>query len=265
MTTHWARHLRHWELLGPPLRPHAEVIGRVQSLIGAGAARCLLLGSTVEYAALASQIVAMDANFAMVAALWRGGDPSRPGIQCDWTRMPIRSRAFTHVLGDGSLNAVPFEVLPAMLDEVARVLLPTGALIARVFCRPDAAETAEDIRRDVLRGRVGTFHALKWRVGMSLLRDASCTDLPVARIRQAVIAQYPDREELCRLTGWERAEVDTLDVYDGSDAVYNFPTEAMIAGLLRRWFANVEVMSSGTYPLAERCPLLVARNPVMSA
>jgi len=206
----------------------------------------------------------MDASFAMVAALWRGTNPAQLGVQSDWTRMPIRSRTFTHVLGDGSLNAVPFGVLSATLDEASRVLRPQGTLIARVFCRPDAAETAEDIRRDVVLGRVGTFHALKWRVAMSLLRDASCTDLPVASIRQAVIAQYPDREELSRLTGWNRAEIDTLDVYDGSDAVYNFPTERMIVGLLRRWFADIEVMSSGTYPLAERCPLLVARNPVIS-
>jgi SAM-dependent methyltransferase len=264
MTTHWARYLDHWECLGPPLRPHAQVIERVRSLVG-GKAECLLLGSTIEYAALGPRVVAIDASFPMLAALWRSGDPMRIALQSDWTRMPIAPRALTHVLGDGSLNALSSTVLPAVLDEVKRVLQPRGTLIARVFCRPDVAETAEDIRRDVLAGRIGSFHALKWRVAMSVLRDPLSLDIAVRDIRAAVIAQYPDRTELCRTTGWKRAEMDTLDVYDGSTAVYNFPTESMIVLLLRRWFAEVEIVRCGTYALAERCPLVVARNPIAMA
>src|SRR4030095_13352092 len=106
MTTHWTRHLRHWQLLGPPLRPHADVVEHVRSLIDTANARCLLLGSTAEYAALGPRIVAMDASFSMISALWRSADPPRPAIQSDWTSMPIRPHAFTHVLADGSLNAV---------------------------------------------------------------------------------------------------------------------------------------------------------------
>jgi len=265
MTTHWTRHLRHWELLGPPLRPHAEVVERVLSLIDGSEARCLLLGSTLEYAALGSRIVSMDASFPMVAALWKNGDARRLGIQSDWTRMPVRAGTFTHVLGDGSLNAVPMSVVAGICDEVVRVLRPHGTLIARVFCRPEAPETAEAIRHDVLLGRVGSFHALKWRVAMAELRDAAASDIAVKDIRAAVIAQYPDREALCRATGWSRAEVDTLDVYGGSSAIYNFPTEAMVVDLMKRWFADVQVIRCGTYALAERCPILVARHPLRRA
>jgi SAM-dependent methyltransferase len=262
MATHWARHLRHWQLLGPPLRPHGDVIDRVRSLIDTPGARCLLLGSTVEYAALGPHIVAMDSSFPMLSALWRSTDPSRPAIQSDWTNMPVRSRSFTHVLGDGSLNAVSSAVLTDVLREVARVLEPGGTLIARVFCRPAGAETPDDIRRDVQRGGAGSFHALKWRVAMSALRDSASPDIAVSTIRDAVIAQYPDRDELCRIAGWNRAEVDTLDVYDGSSVVYNFPTEAAVFASLQRWFATVKMVRCGAYPLAERCPLLVARGPL---
>lgn len=261
MTTHWTRYLRHWQLLGPPLRPHADVIERVRSLVGSGA-RCLLLGATVEYATLGPRIVAMDAGFPMLAALWRSDDPARLGVQSDWTRMPVRARTFSHVLGDGSLNAVSSAVLPAVLDEVRRVLTPEGALIARVFCRPDLAESIDDIQRDLSHGLVGSFHALKWRVAMSALRDLECSDIAVEQIRRAIIAHYPDRDELCRTTGWSRDEVDTIDVYDGSTAVYNFPTEAMIVALVRRWFEDVELVRCGTYPLAGCCPLIVARHPI---
>lgn len=204
----------------------------------------------------------MDVSFPMMAALWKGGDPMRLGIQSDWTRMPIGPHTFTHVLGDGSFNAMPFGVLPAVLDEVRRVLRPQGMLVARVFCRPEAAETAGDIRRDVERGRMGSFHALKWRIAMSLLRDPSFSDIAVTEIRRAVVAQYPDRMELCRMAGWNRAEIDTIDIYEGSSAVYNFPTESTIMELLRRWFTDFQIIRCAAYPLAERCPLIVARNPL---
>jgi len=225
-------------------------------------AQCLLLGSTVEYAALGPRIISMDASFPMVAALWRSADPAARAIQADWTSMPIRPRAFSHVLADGSLNAVSSSVLSSVLDEVRRVLQPQGTLIARVFCRPAAAETADEIRRDVRLGRIGTFHALKWRVAMALLHNPGSSDIAVSDIRDAVMAQYPDREELCGVTGWSRAEIDTLDVYDGSTVIYNFPTEMAIVGLLRRRFADVEVVRCGTYALSERCPLIVARRPL---
>jgi hypothetical protein len=238
------------------------VVKRVLSLIDAGDARCLLLGSTVEYAALGSRIISMDASFAMVAGLWRNNNPAGLAIQANWTRMPVTSRAFSHVLGDGSLNAVPWSALPPMLDEVTRVLQPGGTLIARVFCRPENAETPEEIGRDVQLGRAGSFHALKWRIAMAALRDPTVSDIAVQDIRRAMIGQYSDREQLCRTTGWTRAEVDTLDVYEGSSAVYNFPTERMMVALLRRWFAHVEPVHCGAYPLAERCPIVIARNPL---
>lgn len=264
MATHWTRYIRHWELLGPPLRPHADVVEQVRALIGTDGSKCLLLGSTVEYAALGPAIISMDASFSMISALWRSIDSSGLAIQSDWTNMPIGPHSITHVLGDGSLNAVSTSVLTDVLREVARVLKPEGSLIARVFCRPASAESAEDIRHDVQLGRAGSFHALKWRLAMAALRDPASSDIAVGAIRDAVVAQYPDRDALCRATGWSRAEVDTLDVYDGSSVVYNFPTEAAIFALLQRWFATVEIIRCGSYPLAERCPLLIARRPISS-
>lgn len=264
MATHWTRYIRHWELLGPPLRPHADVVEQVRALIGTDGSKCLLLGSTVEYAALGPTIISMDASFSMISALWRSTDSSGLAIQSDWTNMPIGPRSIAHVLGDGSLNAVSTSVLTEVLREVARVLKPEGSLIARVFCRPAAAESADDIGQDVQLGRAGSFHALKWRIAMAALREPASSDIAVGAIRDAVVAQYPDRDALCRTTGWSRAEVDTLDVYDGSSVVYNFPTEAAIFALLQQWFATVEIIRCGSYPLAERCPLLVARRPISS-
>lgn len=259
MTTHWERYDRHWRLLRPPLRPNAEVIASVRDLIDDGGdAPCLLLGSTAEFAALGRRVVAVDMSLPMMRTLWAAANPGQSGIQADWTRMPIRTASISHVLGDGSLNSVPFEaVLPRMLEEVVRVLGSGGALVARVFCRPAVAETLDTIRRDVTAGKVESFHPLKWRVAMASVQRA---DIAVEDIRETVLAMFPDRTELCRTTGWRREEVDTIEVYAGSPAIYNFPTEAMILDLLRQHFAEVALVRCGSYALAERCPIIVART-----
>jgi hypothetical protein len=145
-----------------------------------------------------------------------------------------------------------------MLDEVGRVLRPGGTLIARAFCRPVKTETHDAIRSDLAAGRVDSFHDLKWRIAMAIAGDGA--DVAVQDIRAAVQEMFPDRDQLCRSTGWRREEVETIEVYAGSPAIYNFPTEAMIAGLLRQHFAKVRIVPCGSYALAERCPLLVAET-----
>lgn len=232
----------------------------MRGFIDGSAEKCLLLGSTSEYAEIGAHVVAMDMSLTMMRALWIASDPDRIGIQADWTQMPIGATSINHVLADGSLNAVPFRsALPRMLDGVRRVLRPGGKLIARVFCRPAAAETFDAIKHDLAAKRVDSFHALKWRVAMAAVRGADAADIAVQEIRDTIIERFPDRDELCRATGWSRAEVDTIDVYDGSPAVYNFPTEAMILELLRPRFPKVAAVRCGSYALAERCPLLVAQ------
>lgn len=262
MTNHWDRYHRHWQLLRPPLRPNEEVIDRVRGLMDGGALPCLLLGSTAEYSALDPGVTAIDMSLGMLGALWvAAAKPARSGIQGDWTRLPIRASSIGHVLGDGSLNSVPFRsVLPRMLEEVARVLRPGGKLIARLFCRPATAVTPDAIKRDLDAGRVASFHDLKWRVAMAIADNGP--DVAVQDIRATMLDMFPDRGRLCEETGWRREEVETIEVYAGSPAIYNFPTEAAILDLLRRHFAEVELVRCGSYALAERCPLVVARTPV---
>ena len=259
MTNHWDRYSKHWQLLRPPLRPNEEVIERVRGLVGNGALPHLLLGSTAEYSALGPGVIAIDMSLGMLGALWvAAAKPARSGIQGDWTQLPIRTSSIGHVLGDGSLNSVPFgSVLPRILDEVTRVLRPGGKLIARLFCKPAIAETRDAIKRDLAAGRIASFHDLKWRVAMAV--DASAEpDVAVQDIRAAMLEMFPDTGRLCEQTGWRREEVATIEVYAGSPAIYNFPTEEVILGLVRTRFAKVELIRCGSYALAERCPLLVA-------
>jgi len=145
-----------------------------------------------------------------------------------------------------------------MLDEVMRVLRPGGKLIARLFCRPAVAETQDAIRRDLAAGRIASFHDLKWRVAMAAVDACNGPDIAVLDIRAAILDMFPDIGRLCEETGWRREEVETIQVYAGSPAIYNFPTEEAIRDLVRTRFAKVELVRCGSYALAERCPLLVA-------
>ncbi len=263
MTNHWDRYHRHWQLLRPPLRPNEEVIDCVRGLVAGGALPCLLLGSTAEYSALGPSVIAIDMSLGMLSALWVAAvKPARSGIQGDWTQMPIRTSSIGHVLGDGSLNSVPFRLVPRMLEEIARVLHPGGKLIARLFCKPAIAETRNAIKRDLAAGRIASFHDLKWRVAMTVAGSNNGPDVAVQDIRTAMLDMFPDSRRLCEETGWRREEVETIEVYAGSPAIYNFPTEEAILDPARARFAKVELVRCGSYALAERCPLLVAQSAV---
>ncbi|WP_292403479.1 hypothetical protein [Mesorhizobium sp.] len=72
---------------------------------------------------------------------------------------------------------------------------------------------------------------------------------------------FPDREALAARTGWSMASIGTIDVYAGSETTYCFATLDMLVDEARDWFDEVRVVPSGSYPLAERCPLLVLGSP----
>ncbi|MER9326977.1 hypothetical protein NKJ26_09450 [Mesorhizobium sp. M0152] len=57
------------------------------------------------------------------------------------------------------------------------------------------------------------------------------------------------------------ASIGTIDVYAGSATTYCFATLAMLIDEAGSWFDNVRFVPSGSYPLAERCPLLVLGSP----
>ena len=57
------------------------------------------------------------------------------------------------------------------------------------------------------------------------------------------------------------ASINTIDVYAGSDISYSFATLAVLVDEASGWFGEVRVVPSGSYPLAERCPLLVLESP----
>ncbi|TGS14923.1 hypothetical protein EN852_011530 [Mesorhizobium sp. M2E.F.Ca.ET.209.01.1.1] len=85
--------------------------------------------------------------------------------------------------------------------------------------------------------------------------------IPVTSILEQFDRIFPDREERSARTGWDLPVIGTVDVYRNSPAIYSFAPAAALIEEAKTFFDDVRLASTGTYGLAERCPLLVLRSP----
>lgn len=262
MTNHWDNYHRHWTLLGAPLRPTPETVGIVERALDLDEAHVLLLGVTPELAGLGKTMLAIDGSAAMVSGVWPGDSAGRRAITGNWLDLPLSRASVGAVIGDGCLTVVDSaQARHALLGEVARVLKPEGRAVIRVFAGPETFEDLADIKAEALAGEIGNFHALKWRIAMACATSDVDRAVKVQAIRDAFDKTFPDREALAARTGWSMASIGTIDVYTGSETTYCFATLAMLINEARDWFDDVRVVPSGSYPLAERCPLLMLGSP----
>jgi hypothetical protein len=254
----------------PPLRVNPEVATAYRAAIAANAGRTLLLGVTRELADVAVNLVAIDGSAARVANVWPGDTDRRRALIGDWFNVAVRDRCFAAALGDGILNIHEYPDLPRrILHELSRVMAAGATVALRVFCRPDRSETVTELREQALERRVGNFQAFKWRLAMALVAAderpgvtaaGSDPNIRVQRIREIFNEAFPDRAMLAKATGWSPEDIGTIDLYENSSQVYCFPTEAQFLAVMPDPFEDLRFHRVGTYELAERCPLLLARR-----
>ncbi|TPK74820.1 class I SAM-dependent methyltransferase [Mesorhizobium sp. B2-4-15] len=258
MTNHWDNYHRHWKLLDAPLRPTPETVDIFDRELDLKDADVLLLGVTPELAVLGRSMVAIDQSASMISGVWAGDNASRKAMAGNWLDLPVERASFDAVIGDGCLSAVDSKAARGLLfAEIARVLKPGRRAAIRVFARPETADDLRGVHALVLAGGVENFHALKWRIAMACTTHDCDNTVDVQAIRTAFDRLFPDREALAAQTGWSMASINTIDVYAGSETRYSFATLAMLVDEASGWFYEVRVVPSGSYPLAERCPLLV--------
>jgi SAM-dependent methyltransferase len=258
---HRREYHRAWSRLTPPLRPHAEVVATVRQQIAGFSGRALLLGVTPELADVVSDLVAIDRNFSMVMNVWPGNTSSRWAVVGDWRNRNFAPGSFSLCLGDGSLCGLRYpDDIVLVLAEVARALRQGGRFICRLYLSPDQPETVWSIKEALLCGAIRNFHAFKFRLGMALAAHRPERSIAVAAILAEFDSSFSDRSELVRVTGWNREEIDTIDFYRESNVVFNFPTGEQVLKLAASLLCNVRLVPTGTYEMAERCPLLVAET-----
>jgi len=252
----------HWKpvdffRMRPPLRPDADVVAAFRSLTRDCAEPMLLLGVTPELADLSPNLTAIDRSQAMLDGVWPGDTPQRRALVGNWLKLRLPAASFRSVIGDGAL-ALPWPG-PAskLLSEAATVLMHGGRFVCRVFASPEAGEALDAVRAAVDSGEVRNVHALKWRIAMAIAHARGEPNVPVREIRDQFERWFPDRDALAAQKSWPRDEIDTIDMYKGSEASYSFATRRQTLDIVPPELINARFVDAGSYELAERCPLLV--------
>ena len=248
-----------WSHLTPPLRPPAAVVAAVRKQIRDKHGRALLLGVTPELADVTPQLVAVDRNFSMVANVWPGDKPFRHAMVGDWRRPNFKSGAFAICIADGSLSFLTFpDEAVVLFYELTRILEKGGRMVFRLYLSPDVPETVPALREQALSGKIGNFHAFKIRLAMSLASQRPVPQVCVADILESFNALFGNREELVRMTGWSREQIDTIDFYKDSSVFFSLPGRDQLLSVASSVFPNARLVPSGIYEMSELCPLLVA-------
>ena len=250
-------HLRHARLK-PPLAPNGEVIAAYADAIKGHEQRVLMLGITPDLLPIAQTTICVDISRRSIANLWPGDTATQKIVHGNWLTMPLNAREFTAVIGDGGIAGVPLQDFPVLFAQLAGVLVPGARLAIRIYETPEPGETIEQVRRNTMAGKIPGVHAFKWRLAMAMASQAKSSAVRLAHIHEIFEQQFPDRAALAAATGWSAEDFREIDAYAGVKPTYTFPTRREILAALPKEFSNPHFAVSGTYELAERCPILVA-------
>jgi SAM-dependent methyltransferase len=256
--SHWNDYHRRWARIGPPLRPAPDTVETFRQAIAGHDDKVLLLGVTRELAGLGKGLIAVDSHPGMIEHVWPGNTERQSAQVGDWFALPFVGESFTAVIGDGSANFPAYpERLRDFFAEMARVLMQGGVLALRVFARPEYPEAIGEIHEHVMRRGIASFHAFKWRLAMAVVSRSGDPNIAVTDIRDNFDRMFYDRRALSDATSWPMEDIETIDAYKGSSDVYTFPTVGQFKSVIPDTFRNIRVLDSGTYELADRCPVLV--------
>ena len=259
--SHWQKYHARWSKIHPPLRPNEEVVQTFQSLVDRNSLHVLLLGVTPELADAFEHIHAIDKNPAMIANVWPGDTPTKKAIEADWLTIDLPQKSFDAVIGDGSLNNVSYPTEAShLLERALHQLKPGGVFACRLFERPQLPFTEKHLQRVSAEPAHINVHAFKWQVAMHLAeRDGA--NVPVQSILHFINTLCPDRDHLAATTGWPRAEIDTIDIYEGSAIVYAFPNRKEFETAVPSHAQKLAFVECGTYDLAACCPIMTFQAP----
>ena len=258
---HWQAHAQQWSRIGSPLRPSDEDVALMANWLGGQPGHGLLLGVTAELTVLSDSLLAQDRDAAMIARLWRPRTPQQMARQGDWLAPVDDPDQFDFAAGDGSLNAIAYaDEYVCLFERLRERLRDGGLLLLRVFCTPEQAETPHAVLAAARRGDIGSFHAFKWRLAMAIVAQQGADDanICVDRIYRQFQELVTDRAQLAASAGWLAADLDTIDVYRDSPTIYSFPTRSQLRAALPDYFEEIG-SGSGSYELAERCPVIALR------
>jgi SAM-dependent methyltransferase len=256
-TNHWHELFRAWSRLPTPVRVADEVIAAIKAEVSGVTGPILVLGLTAGLLDAGSDITAIDQSRAVVGDLWPGNTPGRRVVIGDWLRLPFKPASFAACIGDGSLISFDYpDRLQLILDEVARCLQPGGKFACRVFLAPDQAERLADMEAAVQQKGI-TFQQFKFRFAMAVAAELESPNVRISSIPDLFDARFPDRSTLAAITGWDRAEIDTIDLYRKSRANYTFPTRNQLLSVIPKAFKHSRLVPVQNHPTGNEWPIAV--------
>jgi SAM-dependent methyltransferase len=275
------KHAQQWNLLRSPLRPCAEDLRLMQGNFEkwhdanhpaqhSAQLKALLLGVTPEIAehdwGVPTDLTAADISQAMINEVWPGDTPSRRAFCADWLELPDSglsihgsTNAFDMILADGVFSLFDYPAGYAKLAlTLQRCLNSGGIFMVRQFVRPAVAESSSDVFEDLPDKRIGSFHAFKWRLLMALQGDDIHRGVAVAEAWELYHRRISSHAHLAEKTGWPLEEIATMDFYQGSPAVYTYPSTDELIDVVAPHLLCTSV-ETGHYELAECCPMFSFR------
>ena len=260
MKDHWNDFQKRWHLLEAPLRPTRGAVDVIVAAVGEQPSNVLLLGVTPELVERFEHLTAVDKSEEMIGALWHPSKSTQTVRRANWLEMDDAFGRYSAVVGDGSMNALQSaDEIDTLMGVVNARLVDGGTFACRVFERPDEPFTDEDLRISVESAMHDSFHAFKWQMAMSLA-EQSGTAVKVTDILSHFNRLFPDREGVAEKTGWPLEVINTIDVYRQSDMSLCFPNRREFERHFAQGFREFQWLASGTYDLAERCPIVVAKT-----
>ena len=271
---HWAKHAEQWQWFASPLRPCAqdirifeEIVARQSSETGGACPTVLLLGVTSEIALMGwpdgRRLIAVDHSLTMLRKRWPAAEAQQAMEVCgDWLHLPLPPHSVNMVIGDGFLTLLSYpDGFRRLAGALVDVLAPGGLLVIRCFVRPARPEGAATVFADLAAGRIGSFHAFKWRLAMALHGSTAADGVRLADIWQTWHEARVDTKELAVRFGWAAESIGTIDNYRGIATYYTFPTIVEVRQALAPFFQE-QACILPEYELAERCPIMVSAPKV---
>jgi len=254
---HWQDLFRAWSALPKPVGVSADVIAAIKAEVRGLDGPILLLGLTRQLMDTSKDLIAIDRSIGIAKDRMQTNAAGRIAVG-DWMGMPFAPASFTGCIGDGSLISFDFpDRLRSVLDEVGRCLKPGGRFACRVFLRPDRPTKLGELMDAARRGAIA-FQHFKFKFAMAMADESGSPNIAVATLPRLLAERLPDRDELTAQTGWDRAEIETIDVYRSSDATYCFPTRSELTSLLPRAFATHRFVPVENHPFGTEWPIVVA-------
>ncbi len=223
-----------WKDRRPPARPSPQDTALLQELVagvlaGCAAPRALLLGVTPEIVTMAwpagTRLFAVDGSAAMIREVWPAGRAGNAAaIRADWSALPFHDAVFDIVVGDASLGFQSYpDTFFGVVGEVRRALRDGGALVTRMYTRPETREPLETIFADLRAGRIGTVEFLWWRL-FAALHHERARGADSTAVCDAWKAHVPEPAALAASIGWTPSDLQKMEGLGAAPFNFIFPT-----------------------------------------